>query len=69
MKNSLFFFGDSFTEGHKLKNTNMIWPKLIHSCFPEYDYINVGKGGASQLFVINQIISNLHRIKEDDDFN
>tara|TARA_B100001778_G_C18600050_1_gene636809 strand:- start:2243 stop:2866 length:624 start_codon:yes stop_codon:yes gene_type:complete len=66
MKNSIYFFGDSFTEGHKLKGTDKIWPKLIHSCFPEYDYINEGKGGVSQLFVINQIITNLYRIKKDD---
>lgn len=66
MINSLFFFGDSFTEGHTLKDSDKIWPKLIHSCFPEYGYTNVGKGGASQLFVINQIISNLHKIKQGD---
>ena len=66
MINSLYFFGDSFTEGHKLKDTDKIWPKLIHLCFPEYGYINVGKGGASQLFIINQIITNLYRIKKDD---
>jgi|TARA_R100000081_G_C4784227_1_gene153473 hypothetical protein len=66
MKNSLYFFGDSFTEGHKLKDTDRIWPKLIHSLYPEYDYINTGKGGASQLFILKEIISNLSKIKQGD---
>lgn len=66
MKNSIYFFGDSFTEGHKLKDTDKIWPKLIHSCLPEHKYVNKGKGGASQLFVLWQIISSLDKIKKGD---
>ena len=66
MKNSLYFFGDSFTEGHKLKDTDKIWPRLIHTLFPEHNYINTGKGGASQLFIIKEIISNLPNIKKGD---
>lgn len=66
MKNRLFFFGDSFTEGHRLADTDVIWPRHIHTLYPNHDYVNVAKGGASPLFILRQILSNLHRIKKND---
>mgnify|MGYP003154716228 FL=1 len=66
MKKSLHFFGDSFTEGHFLKKTNQVWPKLIHTAFPNFNYSNLGSGGASNIFILKQVITNLSQINKGD---
>lgn len=66
MKNTIHFFGDSFTEGYTLQKTKFIWPKVISRALPNYSYKNYGEGGASPLFILRQIIKNLHNIKSGD---
>jgi hypothetical protein len=66
MKNTIHFFGDSFTEGYTLRATEHIWTKIIHEALPEYNYINYAWGGASPTFIIKQFIDSLTKVKKGD---
>ena len=66
VKQNVYFFGDSYTEGLPLKNTPYIWPKLITEALKEYSYKNYAQGGASPQFIVNQVIKALPNIKSGD---
>lgn len=67
MKNTIHFFGDSFTEGHALARTNYIWPKLVlKAMFEQFTYRNYGQGGASPIIILKSIIEHLKTIKPGD---
>jgi len=66
MKNSIHFFGDSYTEGHALKKTPYIWPRLVCKALGDYNYNNYAEGAASPSFILNQLIVNLKSIKKND---
>jgi hypothetical protein len=64
--NTLYFFGDSYTEGHALQKTEYIWPKLIQKSLKGYKYKNVGYGGASPVVILKQVLKELQNIKAGD---
>jgi len=65
MENTVHFFGDSFTQGHALKKSPSIWPRLIAKGL-DLKYKNYAQGGASPLFILHQLIKGLSRINEGD---
>ena len=65
MKKTIHFFGDSFTEGHTLRKSPGIWPKLVAKGL-DLNYKNYAEGGASPLFIIHQIIRELTNINSGD---
>jgi len=65
MKRTVHFFGDSFTEGHALKKSTSIWPRLIAKGL-DSKYKNYAQGGASPLFIIHQLVKGLSKIKQGD---
>jgi len=42
MKNSIHFFGDSFTEGHALHRREYVWPILVCKALKNYKCKNHG---------------------------
>jgi hypothetical protein len=62
---TLHFFGDSFTQGHALRKSPGIWPRLLAKGLG-YKYKNHAQGGASPLFIIHQLIKGLIQIEEGD---
>ena len=65
MKNTFHFFGDSFTQGHALRKSLSIWPRLVAKGL-DFEYKNHAQGGASPFFIIHQLIKGLTNIKEGD---
>ena len=65
MKRTLHFFGDSFTQGHALRKSSSIWPRLVAKGL-DLKYKNYAQGGASPFFIIHQLIRALTNIKEGD---
>lgn len=66
MKNSIHFFGDSFTEGHALHRTKYVWPVLVCEALETYECKNHGEGSASPLTILKNIINQLVNIKPGD---
>lgn len=66
MKNTIHFFGDSFTEGHALHRTKYVWPILVCEALEDYECKNYGEGSASPLTILKNVINQLTNIKPGD---
>ena len=55
MKRTLHFFGDSFTQGHALRKSSSIWPRLVAKGL-DLKYKNYAQGGASPFFIVKNLV-------------
>lgn len=71
-----WFFGDSFTYGHGLRDDdeymklhpnrkNKLWSEMLCDTF-NWNCNNLGKQGGSSQYILMTIIENLHKFKEND---
>lgn len=58
-KTNIFFAGDSYTEGHGIKNPDDRFSNIIKKEFPNYNVFNIGKCGYNIIDEMN-ILTNLH---------
>lgn len=76
MKNTCWFFGDSFTQGHNChkgdeyyektyKDGCKIWTTIVSEKL-NCKEVNTAEGGMSNMAIITQIITNMSKMKKDD---